>query len=126
MSSPSTFSLRLRSPLLRALMQEIAQRESISQNELIEQALEHELVARGAMWAEDLRASADRLTALTNAQYALLLERSLVDFVKGEAQREPLRARQISRDPAASAGAATTSAPSVDRLGVIAAFNAAR
>ena len=48
-------------------MQNIAQRESISQNELIEQALEHESVARGAMWAEALRAAADRLTALTDA-----------------------------------------------------------
>ena len=123
MSSPPTFSLRLRSPRLRALMQEIAQRESISQNELIEQALEHELVARGAMWAEDLRAAADRLTALTDAQHESLLERSLVEFAEGEGRREPLRARQISRLPVVPA---RPTAPAGDRLGVIAAFHASR
>ena len=121
MRSPSTFSLRLRSPRLRALLQEIAQRESISQNELIEQALEHELVARGAMWAEDLRAAADRLTALTHAQHESLLERSLVEFAEGEGRREPLRARQISRQPAVVPARPT--APTGDRLGVIAAFH---
>ena len=123
MSSPSTFSLRLRSPRLRALMQEIAQRESISQNELIEQALEHELVARGAMWAEDLRAAADRLTALTDAQHESLLELSLVEFAEGEGRREPLRARQIARQPVVPA---RPTAPAGDRLGVIAAFHASR
>ena len=123
MSSPSTFSLRLRSPRLRALMQEIAQRESISQNELIEQALEHELVARGAMWAEDLRAAADRLTALTDAQHESLLELSLVEFAQGEGRREPLRARQIARQPVVRA---RPTAPAGDRLGVIAAFHASR
>lgn len=123
MSSPSTFSLRLRSPRLRALMQEIAQRESISQNELIEQALEHELVARGAMWAEDLRAAADRLTALTDAQHESLLELSLVEFAQGEGRREPLRARQIARQPVVPA---RPTAPAGDRLGVIAAFHASR
>ena len=123
MSSPSTFSLRLRSPRLRALMQEIAQRESISQNELIEQALEHELVARGAMWAEDLRAAADRLTALTDAQHESLLELSLVEFAQGEGRREPLRAHQIARQPVVPA---RPTAPSGDRLGVIAAFHASR
>ena len=55
------------------------------------------------MLAEDLRAAADRLTARTDAQYALLLEWSLVEFIEGEARREPLRARQISREPAAPA-----------------------
>ena len=102
-------------------MQEIAQRESISQNELIEQALEHELVARGAMWADDLRAAADKLTALTDAQHESLLERSLVEFAEGEGRREPLRARQISRQPAVVPARPT--APTGDRLGVIAAFH---
>ena len=125
MARSSTFSLRLRSPRLRALMQEIAQRESISQNELIEQALEHELVARGAMWAEDLRAAADRLTALTDAQHESLLKRSLVEFAGGEGRRDPLRVRRITREPA-SVGAPAASVVSVDRLGVIAAYHGSR
>ena len=125
MGRSSTFSLRLRSPRLRALMQEIAQRESISQNELIEQALEHELAARGAMWAEDLRAAADRLTALTDAQHESLLKRSLVEFAGGEGRRDPLRARRITREPAV-VGAPAASVASVDRLGVIAANHASR
>ena len=47
MSNTPTFSLRLRMPRLRELTSEIAQREAISQNKLIEFALEPELVARG-------------------------------------------------------------------------------
>jgi hypothetical protein len=35
----SAFPLRLRDPRLRALVREVAQREGVSQNELIEQAI---------------------------------------------------------------------------------------
>ena len=34
----------------------------------MEQAIEHEVVARGAMLSEDLRAAADRLAELTQEQ----------------------------------------------------------
>jgi hypothetical protein len=64
----------------------------ISQNELIEQAIEHEVVARGAMLSEDLRAAADRLAELTQEQYERIQARSLERFVAAEGQLEPLQA----------------------------------
>ena len=57
----------------------------ISQNELIEQAIEHEVVARGAMLSEDLRAAADRLAELTQEQYERMQVRGLENFVAGRA-----------------------------------------
>jgi hypothetical protein len=67
----------------------------ISQNELIEQAIEHEVVARGAMLSEDLRAAADRLAELTQEQYERIQARGLERFVAGESQLEPLQARPM-------------------------------
>jgi len=64
---PPAFQLRLRDPRLRALLHEVAVREHISQNELIEQALEHELALRADRITEGLGAVADRLAALTDA-----------------------------------------------------------
>jgi len=69
MASRAVFPLRWRNERLRALTAEVAARLGISQNELIEQAIEHEVVARGAMLSEDLRAAADRLAELTREQY---------------------------------------------------------
>lgn len=122
MTSVPVFPLRLRNPRLRELAKEIARRESISQNELIEQALEHELVARGAMWVDDLRSAADRFAELTQEQYAAVMARSIEDFPRGEGRSEPLLARRIT----CRAVEVAPSAPGDDRLGVIAAFNAVR
>ena len=67
------------------LTAEVASRLGISQNELIEQAIEHEVVARGAMLSEDLRAAADRLAELTQEQHERIQARGLETFVAGEA-----------------------------------------
>ena len=100
MASRAVFPLRWRNEKLRTLTAEVAARLGISQNELIEQAIEHEVVARGAMLSEDLRAAADRLAELSQEQYERIQARSLERFVAGEGQREPLQA-QSALSPAA-------------------------
>jgi len=98
MASRAVFPLRWRNERLRALTAEVAARLGISQNELIEQAIEHEVVARGAMLSEDLRAAADRLAELRNVE----------GFVAGEGLPEPVQARLTPR-------AATVDSVAVDR-----------
>ena len=96
MASRAVFPLRWRNERLRALTAEVASRLGISQNELIEQAIEHEVVARGGMLSEDLRAAADRLAELTQEQYERIQARGLERFVAGEgllrAARNPIHA----------------------------------
>jgi hypothetical protein len=100
MASRAVFPLRWRNEKLRILTAEVAARLGISQNELIEQAIEHEVVARGAMLSEDLRVAADRLAELTQEQYVRIQARSLERFAAAEGQLEPLQA--IAMPPAAA------------------------
>ena len=93
MASRAVFPLRWRNERLRALTAEVASRLGISQNELIEQAIEHEVVARGAMLSEDLRAAADRLAALTHEQYERIQARGLESYIAGEGLLDPVQAR---------------------------------
>jgi hypothetical protein len=100
MASRAVFPLRWRNERLRTLTAEVASRLGISQNELIEQAIEHEVVARGAMLSEDLRAAADRLAELTQEQYERIQARGLETFVAGEGLLEPVQARLMPRTAA--------------------------
>lgn len=93
----TVFSLRLRNERIRALVREVAGREGISQNELLEQAAEHEVIARGALLADDLQASVEQLRSATAAVYADVVQRSIAAFADGEAASDPLPARQIGR-----------------------------
>jgi len=102
MASRAVFPLRWRNERLRALTAEVASRLGISQNELIEQAIEHEVVARGAMLSDDLRAAADRLAELTQEQYERIQARGLEDYVAGEGLLEPVQARSTQRSSASS------------------------
>ena len=102
MASRAVFPLRWRNERLRALTAEVASRLGISQNELIEQAIEHEVVARGAMLSDDLRAAADRLAQLTQEQYERIQARGLEDYVAGEGLLEPVQARSTQRSSASS------------------------
>jgi hypothetical protein len=95
MAPRAVFPLRWRNEKLRILTAEVAARLGISQNELIEQAIEHEVVARGAMLSEDLRAAADRLAELTEEQFERIQARSWEPFVAGEGQPEPLQTRPV-------------------------------
>ena len=100
MAPRAVFPLRWRNEKLRILTAEVAARLGISQNELIEQAIEHEVVARGAMLSDDLRAAADRLAELTDEQYERIQARSVDRFVAGEGQLEPLQTRPTVPDTA--------------------------
>jgi hypothetical protein len=102
MASRSVFPLRWRNERLRALTAEVAARLGISQNELIEQAIEHEVIARGAMLSDDLRAAADRLAELTQEQYERIQARGLEDYVAGEGLLEPVQVRSTQRSVASS------------------------
>ena len=110
-----TFPLRFRNEQIRALVREVAQREGISQNELLEQAAEHEVIARGALLAHDLEASLERLRSATNTARADLVERSIAEFSRGEARSDPLRARRLPPWEA-------TPPADHSRLGAVAAF----
>jgi hypothetical protein len=113
MASRTVFPLRWRNERLRTLTAEVASRLGISQTELIEQAIEHEVVARGGMLSEDLRAAADRLAELTQEQYERMQARGLERFVAGEGLSEPLQTR--SMQPAAAVDRVAVDRPHLAR-----------
>src|SRR6476659_7009943 len=102
MAARAVFPLRWRNRRLRALTAEVASRLGISQNELSEQAIEHEVIARGAMLSDDLRAAADRLAELTQEQYERIQARGLEDYVAGEGLLESVQGRSPQRSVASS------------------------
>ena len=105
MASRAVFPLRWRNERLRTLTAEVASRLGISQNELIEQAIEHEVVARGAMLSEDLRVAADRLAELTAEQYEHIQARGLESYIAGEGLFDPVQARPAQRTAAVDSAA---------------------
>jgi hypothetical protein len=115
-----TFPLRIRNQRIRELIRDVADREGMSQNELLEQAAEHELVARGALIADELEASAARLRAATRVTSAALIETSIAEFVAGEELDEPLRARKVVVPKQRRRTANTRVAP---EIGAVAAFS---
>ena len=123
MASRTVFPLRWRNERLRALTAEVASRLGISQNELIEQAIEHEVVARGAMLSDDLRAAADRLAELTQEQYERIQARGVESFIAGEGRSEPVQSRMTPR--AAAVDSVAVDRPAVAR-DVTAIYRSAR
>ncbi|HET9301696.1 MAG TPA: hypothetical protein VFO20_02880 [Propionibacteriaceae bacterium] len=123
MASRTVFPLRWRNERLRALTAEVASRLGISQNELIEQAIEHEVVARGAMLSDDLRAAADRLAELTQEQYERIQARGVESFIAGEGLSEPVQSRMTPR--AAAVDSVAVDRPAVAR-DVTAIYRSAR
>ncbi len=121
MATPA-FTLRLKSPDLRELVREVSARENISQNELIEQAIAHEVLLRGATLVADLESAAQRISAMTEAEYARIVERNLTAFAEGEGLGEPLQAYGFERDEGTPAPRPLDS----DTLGVLAAFSSAQ
>lgn len=95
MTTRPTFPLRFTHEGVREAVRRVAEREGISQNELLEQAAEHEVVARGALLADELEASAAQLRAMTSRSVAGLIEDSLASFVEGEAHPDPLRPHKL-------------------------------
>jgi hypothetical protein len=99
-----TCPLRFTHDRVRELVRLVAEREGISQNELLEQAAEHEVIARGGLLADELEASAAWLRAASAPTIAETIEESIGAFVEAEALPEPLRPRQIARSSPAPAG----------------------
>ena len=97
----------------------LAEREGVSQNAFIEQAVEHESLIRGAMVADDLAQSSRRIAALTEEQHRALIENAIAAFAAGEAQPDPVQAIALH------AGRNVDSNRSRDSLGVLAAFETA-
>ena len=94
-----TFPLRFTQDRVRELVRLVAEREGISQNELLEQAAEHEVIARGALLADELEAAAAHLRAVAAPAMAEGIEASITAFVEAEALPDPIRARRIARRP---------------------------
>ena len=114
------FPLRFKDLRLRELVREVAALEEVSQTDLIEEAVAHELIFRGARLADDLSAAARRLKRLTEGQRAELIDRSLDEFAQGEALPEPLQAKAVHVNVDA------LPRTMLDPLGVLATFDAAR
>ena len=97
----------------------LAEREGVSQNAFIEQAVEHESLIRRAMVADDLAQSSRRIAALTEEQHRALIKNAIAAFAAGEAQPDPVRAIALH------AGHNVDSERSRDNLGVLSAFETA-
>ncbi len=94
-----TFPLRFYREGLREMVRVVAERSGISQNEFLEQAAEHEVVARGALLADELEALAVHLRTATTWGFEAR-KASLAAFVEAEALPDPIKGRRISRKPA--------------------------
>jgi hypothetical protein len=114
------FPLRFKDEKLRELVREVAETEQVSQTDLIEEAVAHELIFRGARLANDLAEAADRISRLTELQRAELIDRSIDEFAAGESLPDPLQARALHSSPG------QLEEPTEDPLGVLEAFNTAR
>jgi chromosomal replication initiation ATPase DnaA len=110
----TTFPLRFTRDRVREAVRRIAEQEGISQNELLEQAAEHEVVARGALLADELEASAAHLRKTAVQAMRQVVEASLEEFADAEAYPEPLRPRKVE--------GLSSPTPS-SRIGAVAAFH---
>lgn len=113
----SAFPLRFHNPRTRELVKAVAETERISQNELIVQAVEHEVRLRGQLLAEDLASAATRLADLSVDERAARIVASINDAAVSEGGAEPFAARALHGEPRGGQGR--------DRLpatGVMAAF----
>lgn len=118
----TAFPLRFHDEYLRNLVRELADRLSISQNEFIERAVEHEVVFRGALIADELASAAERLREVTTSQYRAIVARSHAEFGQSEAGADPIEAHALHQ---ARSGGRVVLARTDDPLGVLAAFESA-
>ena len=85
-----SFSLRFRIPGLRAKVAEVAASEGLSQNELLEQAAQNEVIIRGGLIEQDLNESARVLSLITQQARANLIKASIAEAAAGEAMADPI------------------------------------
>lgn len=118
MAPRPTVSLRFSNPVLRERVRLLAAHIGVSQNEFLERAAEHEVVACGALLSRELEALAAQVGEMSAATRREQVEASKADFAAGEALPEPLRPRQIYREP-------TSAASTSSSIGAVAAFGRA-
>lgn len=119
-----TFSLRLRKAWVRKMVRELAEHEGISQNEFLEQAAEHEVIARGAMVADDLERIAARLREISDEAYEDLVEASINAAADSEALADEPRAYQfIALDSAAGDITRASEVQSASEIGAVRVFD---
>lgn len=118
-----TFSLRLRKAWVRTMVRELSEHEGISQNEFLEQAAEHEVIARGAMVADDLERIATRLREISDEAYEDLVEASINAAADSEALSDEPRAYQfIARKGAVGEMVSAAEVPSASGIGAVSVF----
>lgn len=122
----AAFPLRLRDQRLRVLLKEVARHEGVSQNVLIERAIEDDMVVRGRLMADDLQRSAEHLHQLSDEAYDRLVARSVENFGKAEGRPDPIAASALHTSASSSGETAARTGTPPDRLGVLAAFDTAR
>jgi hypothetical protein len=122
MTEASSFPLRMRDPRIRALVREVAARDHLSQNALIEQAVANEVIARGGLIAADLAAAAERLAKMSAAELDTVVTDSIAEFAEGEARPDPLRPQRVQRPGRLVAPSRPERVD--DPLGVMTAFHA--
>jgi hypothetical protein len=120
MTEPTSFPLRMRDPRMRQLVREVAQRDHLSQNALIEQAVANEVVVRGGLIAAELASAAGRLAQMSAPELERAVAASIEDFAAGEARPEPLRPSALHGVGAMGLRPPT---PDGDPLGVMTAFH---
>jgi hypothetical protein len=116
MTSRPTVSLRFSNPVLRERVRAVAEQCGVSQNEFLERAAEHEVVARGGLLSGELDALAGRLAQMSAATLSERVEASKVDFAAGEALPDPLRPRRVLTE---ASPVVSTRTP----IGAVAAFS---
>ncbi|MHB8246239.1 MAG: hypothetical protein ACYDGN_12970 [Acidimicrobiales bacterium] len=114
----NVFSLRFHDDGLRTLVQAVASRDGVSQNDLIETAIRNEVVFRGELLADQLASTAARLREMSDAQREELIERSIDAFERAEARPEPFQAVQVPPHPKDNVAERTE-----DPFGILAGFS---
>ncbi|MCV2488265.1 hypothetical protein OF117_02730 [Geodermatophilus sp. YIM 151500] len=101
----------------------MARQEGVSQNELIEHAIEGDMVMRGRLLAADLQAAASRLGQLSDEAYGDVVARSMRDFAEGEGRPEPLQSFALHSDVGRGPAHGAPQQPAgQEQAGVLAAF----
>ena len=117
-----TFSLRLRKDWVRRMVRELAEHEGISQNEFLEQAAEHEVIARGAMVADDLERIATRIREMSEAAYDDLIEASIIAAAESETLADEPRAYQFVANSVAHDTTGVAGILSTNGIGAVRVF----
>lgn len=111
------FPLRFKDPATKEMLRLVSDQLGVPMNDLAEDAIRHELVLLGAHIERQLT---EIVTALQSYNPQTDLDAYLDAFAAGEAQSDPIKARQLPTSPTRRAKRAGASAPKLQRA--LAAF----